>query len=587
MLPENLFLEKNLYINADETDYRKIMNIFYLAETTYLPVIQNRKVIGMLSLFCLVESFDKKESVLDIMDRDFVFINKNSDNLYIYNLNQTIVPIVNDKDIYVGFIRREILQNYYEIEDIKKAHLEQIQYYMDLEEEFEAIFESSKDGIHITDGNGVTLRFNSACERIDGVKADDIIGKHMSDLVECGVYSESVALEVLEKEKPVTILQKVNGKEIVATGTPIFKKGKMVRVVINSRDITELNKLKRDLNQSQLISKKYETELELLRWEHIKENNIIINSKKIKKIMDLAVRVAKVDSTVLIQGESGVGKGVLSKLIHRNSRRKGKPFIKIDCGSIPENLLESELFGYEKGSFTGANKDGKIGLIELANEGTLFLDEIGELSLNLQVKLLRVIQDREILRVGGKTTVPVDIRIIAATNRNLKDMVREKKFREDLYYRLNVVPIYIPPLRERKEDVQPIIMSCLERFNKKYGYAKKIKPEAMKYLIEYDWLGNVREVENIVERLVVTTVSEYIEVEDLISANIRSAHNKATIKKFNQISSFKDIMQDYEKELLLDVMKNCKSTQEMSYILKLDPSTIRKKFKKLNIDNPF
>lgn len=317
-----------------------------------------------------------------------------------------------------------------------------------------------------------------------------------------------------------------------------------------------------------------------------KSNNIIYNSDKMDKIIDLALRVAKVDSTVLIEGESGVGKGVLSYFLHKNSLRYDKPFIKINCGSIPENLLESELFGYEKGSFSGANKEGKIGLIQLADKGTLFLDEIGELPLNLQVKLLNVIQHKELTKVGGTTIIPIDIRIIAATNRNLQDMVRNKAFREDLYYRLKVVPITIPPLRERQEDIHPLVLNFLNKFNKKYNYNKKISPEAMKILLNYNWYGNIREVENLIERLVVTTNDDIINRQDIIDCQLVSVIDYSSFD-VNKISSYKNIIAEYERKLLLDVMSQCKSTYEMAEILNLDRSTIRKKFKRLNIKLEF
>jgi len=459
--------------------------------------------------------------------------------------------------------------------------------YEDLMEEFNAILDASNDGIHITDGKGVTLRFNKSCERIDGVKADYVIGKHMEELVAEGIYSESVALAVIKEKKQISMLQQVNGKEVIGTGTPIFKNGELYRIVINSRDITELRDLKRSLEEAKLINKKYQQELDIISSkDKAKNNNIIYNSEKMDKIIDLALRVAKVDSTVLIEGESGVGKGVLSYFLHNNSLRYNKPFIKINCGAIPENLLESELFGYEKGSFTGANKEGKVGLIQLADKGTLFLDEIGELPLNLQVKLLNVIQNRELTKVGGTNIIPVDIRIIAATNRNLQDMIKNKTFREDLYYRLNVVPITIPPLRERKEDIPPLILNFLNRFNEKYNYNKKISPEAMKILLRYNWSGNIREVENLIERLVVTTNDDIINKQDIIDCQLVSITDYSSFD-INKISSYKNIIAEYEKKLLLDIMSKCKSTHEMAEILDLDRSTIRKKFKRLNIKLEF
>lgn len=459
--------------------------------------------------------------------------------------------------------------------------------YKDLMDEFNAILDSSDDGIHITDGNGVTLRFNKSCERIDGVNADYVIGKNMEELVAEGIYSESVALAVIREKRQISMLQKVNGKEVIGTGTPIFKDGMLYRIVINSRDITELNTLKRNLKESKLINEKYKNELQLLSSKDKAANsNVIYNSEKMDRIIDLTLRVAKVDSTVLIEGESGVGKGVLSHFLHKNSLRYNKPFIKINCGAIPENLLESELFGYERGAFTGANREGKIGLIQLANEGTLFLDEIGELPLSLQVKLLNVIQSREITKVGGNSVIPVDIRIIAATNRNLFQMVKNNKFREDLYYRLNVIPITIPPIRERKEDLPPLINHFLYKFNEKYNYNKTISPEAMKILLNYNWPGNIREVENLIERLLVTSNGDLIDKYDIIDHQIFKIPDSISFNSCKD-KNYKTIIEDYDRKLLLEVMKNCKSTAEMSKILGLDRSTIRKKLKRLNIKLEF
>ena len=332
------------------------------------------------------------------------------------------------------------------------------------------------------------------------------------------------------------------------------------------------------------MNEKYQHEIDIMnKKENAKTSSIIYRSNKMDKVIDLALRVAKVDSTILIEGESGVGKGVLVQFIHKNSLRYNKPFIKIDCGAIPETLLESELFGYEKGSFTGANTKGKIGLIQLADKGTLFLDEIGELPLNLQVKLLGVIQNKKLTRIGGTSSIPVDIRIIAATNRNLQNMVKEKKFREDLYYRLNVIPITIPPVRERTEDIPPLILHFLNMFNEKYNYSKKIHTNAMKILLNYNWPGNIREIENVIERLIVTTEEDYIDEKNVLDyCQLSSATNDGKLELINT-KNFKNMMMEYEKTILLNVMKNCDNTYEMSEILELDSSTIRKKLKNFGI----
>lgn len=450
--------------------------------------------------------------------------------------------------------------------------------------ELNAILNASDDGIFVTDGEGFVIYLNKSCERTDNVKAEYVIGKNMKDLIESGYYSDSVALKVLEKGSVVSILQTTSsGKELMATGTPIRENGKIIRVVVNARDITELIHLRKELEETQQKARQAEKEVELLRKQHLATGEVVFRSPLMQRILSVITRIAAFDSTILIEGESGVGKEVISKLIHRNSKRKDGPFIKIDCSSIPENLLESELFGYEKGAFTGANKEGKIGLIELANKGTLFLDEIGELPLMLQAKLLRAIQDREIVRLGGKERIPVDIRIIAATNRNLAEMVKEKTFREDLYYRLNVVPIFIPPLRERKEDIYPLILSFVEKFNSDYGLAKSIDQNALSYLLEYSWPGNVRQLANVIERILVTTESTTIN-PSVLPLYLESQPQTIDI---STSSSLKEALDEYEKKVLLEVMKKSKNTHEMAKLLKIDVSTIRRKLKKHHIKIAF
>lgn len=457
----------------------------------------------------------------------------------------------------------------------------------ELECELNAIMDAANIGIHISNQDGVTLKFNKMCELFDGIKAENTIGRNMRELVREGIYSKSVTIECLERRSPVTMVQRVNGRDLLSTGTPIFKDGEIFRAIAIVRDITEVSNLKKSLGEIKYIKGIYEEELELLRKNQLENKGMITNSPKMKKLIDSAIRVASVGSTILIQGESGVGKGLLTEIIHRNGPRATKPFIKIDCGSIPEKLLESELFGYRKGSFTGANSEGKVGLIELANTGTLFLDEIGELPLDLQVKLLRVIQDRQIMPIGSKEPVDVDIRIIAATNKNLEEMVKQEKFREDLYYRLNVIPIVIPPLRDRKEDIPSLILVLLDSYNKKFGFDKKITPEVTRLLIRHDWPGNIRELENIIERLIVTSSGEYIEAEDLIDNELEFLLDGDSMNQALENINYKESIKNYEKDLLIRVMKGCKSTKEMANLLEMDPSTIRKKFKSWGIKLEF
>lgn len=282
---------------------------------------------------------------------------------------------------------------------------------------------------------------------------------------------------VIERKSRVTIVDIRNGKELLLTGNPVFNEnGELVRVVTAIRDVTELSSLTEQLAESEQMKNWHCHELERLRSQQSFRKIITRNPELLQKL-EMASHVAQVDSTVLILGESGVGKELFVQLIHRASKRAKHPLIKINCGAIPANLLESEFFGYEPGAFTGAIKEGKLGLFELAQGGTLFLDEIGELPLDLQVKILRVLQDKEINRIGGKKTISLDIRVVAATNRDLTDMVKNRLFRQDLYYRLNVVPILLPPLRRRKEDIFLLVAEFLDKFNRQYSFQKWIEPK--------------------------------------------------------------------------------------------------------------
>ncbi len=310
------------------------------------------------------------------------------------------------------------------------------------------------------------------------------------------------------------------------------------------------------------------------------ENSMITKSKEMEQINNLALRVAKVDSTILIEGESGVGKGVLSSFIHENSNRKDEGFVKIDCSSLPPTLIESELFGYEKGAFTGARSSGKMGLIELSNKGTLFLDEIGDLPIELQVKLLQVIQDKKFQRVGGTEYINVDTRIITATNRDLHKMVKEGTFRDDLYYRLNVIPIKIPPLRERKVDIVPLIKLFLKRLNEKYNSNKRFSSGAMKKLLDYDWPGNIRELENEIERVVVISDTSIIKEEEVLFDRVLNED----IRNIERNLSFRENVNKFEIYLLNEYLKLSKDINELSELTGFEKSSLRKKAKRLGIE---
>ena len=423
-----------------------------------------------------------------------------------------------------------------------------------------------------------------------------LIGKSVYELETMGIYkpSEQESFEINKKEKTVSLIQSTQtGRRLMVVGTPIKDEtGKIIRVVNASRDITEVDRLQSELNEIRQRMEGYKQELEQLRSKTLAKNQIVYQSLEMEKVISLASRIKDVESTVLIYGETGVGKEVIANYIHQSSARADKPFITINCGAIPENLLESELFGYEKGAFTGAVTQ-KRGLFELANEGTLFLDEIGELPFNLQAKLLRVLQEQTFVRVGGTKEIKVNFRLIAATNRNLYEEMKKGKFREDLYYRLNVIPIRIPPLRERKDDVFALIQYYVRHFNEKYHLSKTFSNSALKQLQKYHWPGNVRELKNIVERLIVLTENDKIEVDDLeatlgiISTKDEpketEAEELANDVVVRRIMPLKQCIEEAEKQLIELAKKKYDSTTEIAKVLEVNQSTISRKMKKLGI----
>ncbi|MED1467651.1 sigma-54 interaction domain-containing protein [Bacillus salipaludis] len=457
--------------------------------------------------------------------------------------------------------------------------MNEMEFYKKAYEELESILDISFDGITIADGEGIFIRVSKSCEELFGVKPSKMIGKSASYLEEIGIFDISVTSEVLKSKKRVTIRQKTAADRIIlVTGIPIFdKEKKKIEKIINiSKDITETKKLSSDVSRLQMELDWYKQELQ--KRTRLNENNINFKSPAMQKSVVLAHHVADLPVTVLLLGETGVGKNFMAKLIHNHSKNKDKPFVSINCGAIPENLLESELFGYEKGAFSGASKEGKKGLFEFSKNGTIFLDEIGDMPLSLQVKLLHVLDDKKVRRIGGSASYDVKARVIAATNKNLKELVEQGKFREDLYYRLNVVPIKIPALRERKEDLLLLIQLFLDQFNSKYGITKWLSEEALKLLYKYAYPGNIRELENMMERLVINTIGNTIDKQDVaevLEPTINDLHE--------EIIPLKEAVEQLEKKLLRSAFKKYQTTRKVAEVLQVDQSTIVKKAKRLNI----
>ncbi|SHI35992.1 PAS domain S-box-containing protein [Dethiosulfatibacter aminovorans DSM 17477] len=439
-------------------------------------------------------------------------------------------------------------------------------------ERLNSIIESSYDGIYITDGEGKTLQVNKAYEKLTGINRDKLIGRMMVDLEKEGTISKSATMIVLNTRKTVTLEQTIkNKKKLLVTANPIWNKnGEIDMVVTNVRDITELDHLKQEVAKSKVIMKQ-------MQYQMLQDDSIIVQDPKSFKMIDMANRVSRKCTTVIITGETGTGKEVMARYIHNHSKRKDEAFIKVNCGAIPENLIESELFGYEKGSFTGAVNSGKTGIIEAADKGTLFLDEIGELPLSAQVKLLRVLQEGEVRKLGSVKDKKVDVRIIAATNRNLRQMIREGKFREDLYYRLNIVPLKLLPLRERKDDIIPMALDFLTKYNEEYEESKSFSPEVLDLFYNYEWPGNIRQLKNIVERCYVLTEGRKI-LKEAVPFEIRGRDN--LIEKTGEISNMKKAVAVLEMEMIEKSFNKYGNVRDAAKSLGIDASTLVRKRKK-------
>jgi len=477
-------------------------------------------------------------------------------------------PIMLDDEI-IGVI--SVFQDISEYEAI----ISELKGYKYLNRQLEAVIESSNDGLYITDGSGKTLRVNQAYEQITGLSRKDLIGQNVEALVARGFFDYSVTSEVLKKNEQISIMQKILGKkEVMVTGTPIYnEQSDIILVVTNVRDMTTLNDLEQELIDTQRVSKRYN--------QTIKEHNDLehtlselkVKSSQMLDVLKTVVKVSSLDHSILLQGESGVGKSMLAYHIHKLSYRKERPFVTINLSTIPESLMESELFGYEKGAFTGALSMGKAGLIDAAHTGTVFFDEIGELSIPMQAKLLQLIEQHTFNRLGASKQVAVDIRIIAATNFNLKEEVTKGNFREDLFYRLNVIPVTIPPLRERREDISVLVLDVLDKTTKGKG-RPRISAEVMNRLMKYKYPGNVRELIHIVERMYIMSdgqkitetdmPSELLEPDGLEAPDYDGANLKHAVKQF-------------EKSLVIQAIKNANSIPKAAKQLGVHPSTVWRK----------
>ncbi|TKD68290.1 sigma-54 interaction domain-containing protein [Pseudalkalibacillus hwajinpoensis] len=448
--------------------------------------------------------------------------------------------------------------------------------------EYKAIFHSLQEDILVTDIEGTIVKVSEGTGMVYGVKADDLIGRSVYELEKEGLFTPLATPMVLKSSKRVTFVQTgPAGKKLLVTGLPVFEEGgQLVRIVSYSHDITELMEIKSGMEEMSLEMERVRSELERLKLQQ-EDTGIIAKSEAMRKVMATAKQVAGVDVNVLLLGESGVGKTEMARYIHRKSDRRDGPFIEVNCGAIPEALFEAELFGYEEGSFTGARKGGRMGLAEMASSGTLFLDEVGELSLQNQVKVLKLIQEKRFYRLGGGKEIQSDFRLLSATNRNLDQAVFDKTFREDLFFRLNVVPLNIPPLNDRKEDILPLIQSFLDRFCEEYKRKRILDKFVIHELSQYEWRGNVRELMNLIERLVVTSDAFTIQASDL------PINYRLPDEGYSEMNNFSETLQEslekVEKERLQIAKRQFRTTTKIAAALGLSQPTVVRKLKKYRI----
>jgi len=477
----------------------------------------------------------------------------------------------------------KVLNSYKNLLKIQTEAVNELKAFKERELNAFNIGDAISDGICVVDGNGIVKAINKGYTEITGIQEHEVVEKHMQVLLDLGLFNNAVSLQVLEQKKKITSLATINksNKKVLITGSPTFdENGEITQVLTVMRDLTELIKLRNNLEEMERRNEKYLNELNYLRNKYKEEENIIGENKDINKLKELISYIAKTDTTVLITGETGCGKEVFAREVHNKSNRKELPYVKVNCAAIPETLIESELFGYEKGAFTGASNKHKLGMFELANGGTILLDEIGEMPLNLQSKLLRVIQEKELMRIGATKSIKLDVRVIAATNQDLSQMIKMGKFREDLFYRLNVVPIKIPPLRERKDDISILAYRFLEKFNMKYGKDKGFDSTAIQALESHEWPGNVRELENVIERLMVADDNSYITYNDIA---LILGKDKMQSNLLNNTITLKEAVDKLEREMIENALRKFGSTYKAANVLGVTQPTVFRKAKALGV----
>lgn len=598
------YLDANL-INGN-TILKDALAVMQENQLSILIICDEHCISGILTKDALLTAYGLEVSinkaVKDIWKPSYGLVNENEEITEDLLINVPFLIVVDEFRTIKGIVSQEIFSRQLlkwsmekmkkEIQTKKILHQEDLvdgekepydtNYFIDyynritkliyINKELWDIIEFSSDSIYVTDGEGTTVYANDAFERMTGAAVSTVLGKTVFEAEEKGIYKPSISALVLKEKRQVTLIQRgINGKDLIVTGTPVFDiDGKIYMVICNSKDIDELSVLKNYLLNIKSSSVKSNS-------DSTTKQKIIYTSEYMSNLMKMVNKVVQLDTTILISGESGTGKGLIARYIHENSNRSDEKMIEINCSAIPESLFESELFGYESGAFTGAKKEGKPGIIEMANKGTLFLDEIGDMPMHMQVKLLKMLQDRQVTRVGALEPIKIDVRIIAATNKDLKQLIDKELFRADLYYRLNVFPIGIAPLRERSEDIYTLLQHFVLYYNKKHSNNLVLTQEAQDKIAGYGWPGNVRELEHFIERLVIIK-------EGIVGANDLDLEQDLTMEKIavrvNKIVPLKEAVDETERQLIGLAMKITKNSYSVAELLEISQASAHRKIKK-------
>ncbi len=453
----------------------------------------------------------------------------------------------------------------------------------DTARQLQTIFDASHDGLWIIDGEGVIRNLNRAAERLNGVTAREVVGRNIDELLAEGVIDVSVTRAVLAQGTSVSMIQTARrtGRQLIVTGTPVLgPDGALDYVVVNDRDVTETSELALQLEEVRRANERLRDEMAALSLKEARERGLVAESAQMREVLRVALRLARKDVTnILLLGESGTGKGVLARFIHSESPRAGQPFVQINCAALPESLLEAELFGYEKGAFTGAADEGKPGLLEVADGGTVFLDEIGDMPFSIQAKILKYLDDHEIRRLGSTRVRRSRCSVIAATNQDLGQLVRQRRFRHDLFYRLNTFTLRLPPLRERRADVVPLALHFLDRYGVQFGVRKRLGARALRWLGEYPFPGNVRELEGMIKNAVVMCEEETIDGYLVRGSGSPPPPSERPRTLAEQVAAA-------ERDALLQAAAECRNTREMAARLGVSQPTVVRKLRRHGIPAP-